>query len=250
MHANEINTRLSGIIMRTHSAVFASILVVFTVTIAACQPKLTVVEGTKFNFGSMNRGAVVEHKLTLKNTGKESLHLGPIDASCGCTGAIASDEDLEPGQTASLAITFNSKNFNGTVRKTVTVRTSPALEQPIIIEFTASIVDEIVISPQQFWYKDAEVGRKSRIVINLKNNGKEPLRLTGWRSQLAGFTMNLPSEPIAQGDSVQIVGEFAPQKAAPVISDAVFVHTSNPRRAELYFPVYGNAREFRFDQNP
>jgi hypothetical protein len=236
--------------MRTAVATIGTLIAICTFATATGQPKLTVVEGTKFTFGTMNRGAVVEHQVTLKNVGKESLHLGPIDASCGCTGAIASNEDLEPGQSTALTITFNSKNFTGAVRKTVTVRTSPAMEQAIVIEFTATIIDEITNTPQQFWYKDAEVGRKSRIVITIKNNGKEPLRLTGWRSQLAGFSMTLPSDPIAQGDSTQIVGEFTPQKVAPVISDAVFVHTSNPRRAELYFPVYGNAREFKFDQNP
>lgn len=233
--------------MRTHTATVSTILILLALSVAAAQPKLVVVEGTKFDFGSVNRGAVVDHQLTLKNVGKELLHLGPIDASCGCTGAIMSSEALEPGQTGTLAITFNSKNFTGQVRKTVTVRTTPAIEKPMVIEFTASIVDEIALSPQQFWFKDAEVGRTSRIVITVKNNSKEPLRLTGWKSQLAGFTMTLPSAPIAQGDTVQIVGEFTPQKASPVISDAVFVHTSNPRRSELYFAVYGNAREFKFN---
>jgi len=233
--------------MRTPSAVLATMVGFLTLSMAAAQPKLTVVEGTKVDFGSLNRGSVVERQLTLKNIGSETLRLGPIDASCGCTGAIVSDEDLEPGQTGTLAITFNSKNFTGQVRKTVTVRTTPSIERPLVIEFTASIVDEIATTPQQFWFKDAEVGRTSRIAITIKNNGKEPLRLTGWRSQLAGFALTLPSEPIAEGDTVQIVGEFTPQKASPVISDAVFVHTSNPRRTELYFAVYGNAREFKFN---
>ncbi len=233
--------------MRISLAVSAALVGFITVSTAAAQPGLMVVEGTKFDFGSMNRGSVVEHRLTLKNTGNEPLHLGPIDASCGCTGALVSDEDLKPGEAGTLAITFDSRNFTGQVRKTVTVRTSPSIERPLVIEFTASIVDEIAVSPQQFWFKDAEVGRTSRISITIRNNGKEPLRLTGWRSQLPGFVLTLPSEPIAEGDTVRIVGEFTPQKASPVISDAVFVRTTNPRRSELYFAVYGNAREFKFN---
>ena len=217
------------------------------IAIAFAQPRLLVVEGQKFDLGAVFRGTVVDHHLTLKNAGTEALHLGPIEASCGCTGAIASNEDLRPGETGSLAITFNSKNFTGQVHKTVVVKTTPATDPPLLIEFTATIIDEITCTPQQFWFKDAEVGKKSRLVITVKNNGKEPLRLTGWRSQLAGFTLTLPSTPIDTGKSAEVVAELTPEKAAPIISDAVFLTTSNPRRPELYLAVYGNAREFKFE---
>jgi hypothetical protein len=214
---------------------------------AFAQPKLLAVEGQKFDLGTVFRGTVVEHQLTLKNTGTEALHLGPVEASCGCTGAIVSSESLRPGESGSLAITFNSKNFTGQVHKTVTVRTTPSITPPLLIEFTAMILDEITVTPQQFWFKDAEVGKKSRMMLTVRNNGKEPLRLTGWRSQLAGFTLTLPSAPIDTGKSVEIVAELTPEKAAPIISDAVFLTTSNPRRPELYLAVYGNARAFKFE---
>jgi hypothetical protein len=216
-------------------------------SIASAQPRLLAVEGEKFDLGTIFRGMVVDHHLTLKNTGTEALHLGPIEASCGCTGAIVSSENLRPGETGSLAITFNSKNFTGQVHKTVTVRTTPPITPPLLVEFTATIIDEIACTPQQFWFKDAEVGKKTRMAITVRNNGKEPLRLTGWRSQLAGFTMILPSAPIDTGKSAEVVAELIPEKAAPIISDAVFLTTSNPRRAELYLAIYGNAREFKFE---
>jgi hypothetical protein len=46
---------------------------------------------------------------------------------------------------------------------------------------------------------------------------------------------------------VKIVAEFTPTNAMPVISDAVFLLTSNPRQAEIYVPVFGNAKEFKFE---
>jgi hypothetical protein len=216
-------------------------------SLGTAQPKLVVVEGQKFDLGTIFRGTVANHQLTLKNTGTEPLRLGPIEASCGCTGAIVSNENLQPGESGTLAITFNSKNFSGQVHKTVTVKTSPATDPTMLIEFTATVIDEITLSPQQFWFKDADVGRKNRIVITVTNNGKEPLRLTGWRSPLAGFTLTLPSGPIENGKSAEITAEFTPEKASPIISDAVFLNTSNPRQPEVYLPVYGNAREFKFE---
>ncbi len=233
--------------MNTRALFVQGFVGVASLSIAIAQPKLLAVEGQKFDLGTVFRGMVVDHHLTLKNTGTEALHLGPIEASCGCTGAIASSENLLPGDTGSLAITFNSKNFTGQVRKTVTVRTNPDTNPPLLIEFTATIIDEITCTPPQFWFKDAEVGKKSRLVITVTNNGKEPLRLTGWRSQLAGFTIILPSAPIDTGKSAEVVAELTPEKAASIISEAVFLTTSNPRRPELYLAVYGNAREFKFE---
>jgi subtilase family serine protease len=121
------------------------------------------------------------------------------------------------------------------------------MDSPLLIEFTATVIDEIAITPQQFWFKDAEVGKKSRIVLSVNNNGKEPLRLTGWRTQLEGFVLTLPSGSIDPGKSAEIVAEFTPAKPAPIISDAVFLNTSNQRQPEVYLPVYGNAREFKFE---
>jgi hypothetical protein len=233
-----MKNRLSGL---------AGILLLAALTQSVAQPKLQVVEGLKFDLGTIFRGAVVDHQLTLKNAGTEALRLGPIEASCGCTGAIVSSENLRAGETGALNITFNSKNFTGQVHKTVTVKTTPGMDSPLLIEFTATVIDEIAITPQQFWFKDAEVGKKSRIVLSVNNNGKEPLRLTGWRTQLEGFVLTLPSGPIDPGKSAEIVAEFTPAKPAPIISDAVFLNTSNQRQPEVYLPVYGNAREFKFE---
>jgi hypothetical protein len=210
------------------------------------EPRLVVVEGRTFDLGTVSRGMVKTHQLTLKNTGTETLRLGPIEASCGCTGAIASNENLRPGESTTLTITFNSRNFTGQVHKTVTVKTTPSIDSPVLIEFTATIIDEITLQPQQLWFKDAEVGRTSRVSITVKNYGKEPLRLIGWHSQLSGLTLTLPSAPIEPGKSAEILAEFVPEKVSPIVSDAAFVNTSNPNRSELYLPVYGNAKEFKF----
>jgi hypothetical protein len=221
-------------------------LLAFAAMCATAQPKLEITEGRTFDLGTISRGAVVTHNLTLKNSGSETLKLGPIEASCGCTGAIASSESLKPGETTTLAITFNSRNFTGQVHKTVTVRTTPSTDNPLVVEFTATIIDEITLQPQQLWFKDAEIGRSSKVIVIITNNGKDPLKLTGWHSQLAGLTLTLPAASVESGKSAEIIAEFVPQKVAPILSEAAFVNTSNQNRSELFLPVYGNAKEFKF----
>jgi hypothetical protein len=224
----------------------AGVMVCLACCMAIAQPKLEAVQGLTFNLGTISRGMVMTHQVTLKNAGTEVLHLGPIEASCGCTGAVASEESLRPSTSTTLTITFNSKNFTGQVHKTVTVKTTPAIDPPMVIEFTATVIDEITVQPSQLWYKDAEVGRMSSRTVTVTNNGKEPLKLTAWHSGLAGLVLKLPAGAIEPGKSADIVAEFTPEKVNSILSEAAFVTTSNPNRPELFLPVYGNAKEFKF----
>jgi hypothetical protein len=221
-------------------------LLSFVAATAGAQPKIQYAE-QKFDLGTIYRGTVKEHTLTLKNTGTELLLLGSVDASCGCTGTIVSNKEIRPGETGTLAITFNSRNFSGTVHKTVTINSNAANEPRVMIEFTANVIDEILITPAHFWFKDAEIGRKVRLSLTVKNDGMEPLRLTGWHSQLTGLVLTIPSSSIEPGKAAEIHADFTPDKTVPILSDGVFVTTSNPRQLELFLPVYGNVREFKFE---
>jgi hypothetical protein len=214
---------------------------------ATAQPKITMLEGSTFDLGSLYRGSVAERTLTIKNVGSEELVLGRVEASCGCTGAVVSNDHIPPGKTGKLQITFNSKNFTGAVHKTVTVSSNDPETPRALVEFTAMIIDEIVVAPPQFWFKDAEVGRVSSVTITVRNGGNEPLRLTGFRTQLAGMTITLPTNPIEAGKTGQVTATFKPPAAVPIVSDGVFLTTTNPRQPEVFVPIYGNAKEFKFN---
>ncbi len=217
------------------------------VTITA-QPSLQVVGGTKLDLGSIYRGDVVERTVAIKNTGIDTLLLRGVQASCGCTGTILSDNRVAPGQTTSLRITFNSQNFRGPVHKSVTVYTNDPTSPAATIDFTATILQEIVLEPQHFWFKDAEVGRSTKFSIRLQNSSEHPLRLKAFRTELVGLTLVLPEEEIAPGGEVQLTAEFTPRSATRTVSNAVTITTSSARQKELYIPVFGNVREFRFDE--
>jgi hypothetical protein len=233
--------------MSLHSLFLTVCAVAGCAASAFTQPAIQITEGRKFDLGTILRGTVVEHKLTVANTGKELLELGEIEASCGCTGTVISRRSIRPGESGTLSIAFNSKNFSGKVHKTVAVHSNATNEPRLMIEFTAVVLDEILITPAHLWFKDAEVSRKSRLSLKVTNNGKEPLRLTGWRCQLAGFTLSVPSEPIDSGKTADVVVDFTPAKVATIISDGLFLMTSNPRQPEVFVPIYGNAREFKFE---
>lgn len=210
------------------------------------QPMLRVAEGTKLDLGTINRGKVVEKKISLKNIGNETLVIGKVITSCGCTGTVVSEDHIPPGESGTLLITFNSKNFSGTIHKTVTVNSNSAGGPETLIEFTGIVFEEVLVTPSQLLFRDAEVGRLSSRTVIVKNNGKEKLLLTGFKTQLPGLTAILPSKSIAPDDSAQIVVEFKPTQVQPMMTDLLHVTTSNKSQPDVTIYVYGNTKEFKF----
>jgi hypothetical protein len=205
--------------------------------------KLVVLEGTQFDFGKIYRGSVMERKLTLHNAGSDTLVMGTIGVSCGCTGAMVTAERIPPGGTGAVKITFNSKNFTGPVHKTVTLNSNGDSLGYTIIEFTASVIDEIGLNPQSIIVPEAEVNKRSAVTLTVTNNGMTPLSLTGFRTQLKGLVLKLPPDPIPPGGTGEILAEFTPEAPSRMLTEGVFVTTNNIRQPEVYLQVYGGVRQ-------
>jgi hypothetical protein len=214
---------------------------------APAQPKLEVTESGRFDLGKIFRGAVVDHQLSIRNTGSDTLRLGSVDVSCGCTGTVVSSNSIPPGESGTLRITFHSQNFSGPVHKSVTVHSNAEGAPETVIEFTAQVIDEISLTPQSLLFKNADVKRLNVVTISVSNNGASPLTLTGYRTQMKGLVLKLPREAIPPGGAAEIRAEFTPEAAASLISEGVFLTTSNERRPEIFIQIFGNAREFSFE---
>jgi hypothetical protein len=210
------------------------------------QPKIEIVGGNKFAFGNINRGKVVDHKIVVKNIGDKALELGKIDVSCGCTGAIASSSSIPPGKTGEIGITFNSTNFTGQVTKAVTINSNAANDPAVRFEFTANVIQELAMNPQQFWFKDAEVGRVATATVSITNNSSEPVTLSGYNSALQGLTLKLPKDPIAPGKTIDILAELKAKAVAQVLNDGVSIQTTSKNEPNVYVRIFGSVKEFKF----
>jgi hypothetical protein len=229
--------------VKTPCGTLTALLAILLCASAASQPRLVVLEGTHFDFGKIYRGSVMERNLTLKNAGNDTLVMGTIGVSCGCTGAMVTADRIAPGGTGSVRITFNSKNFAGPVHKTVTLNSNGDSLGYTIIEFTASVIDEIGLNPQSIIVPEAEVNKMSTVTLTVTNNGMTPLALTGFRTQLKGLVLKLPPDPIPPGGTGEIHVVFTPEAPSPMLTDGVFVATNNMRQPEVYLQVYGGVRQ-------
>ncbi len=78
------------------------------------RPKITV-EPKIFDFGEVEFGKTVEHIFEVKNSGNEPLEINRVSTSCGCTKAKIDKEKLEPNESATLLVTYDSGAMGRTI---------------------------------------------------------------------------------------------------------------------------------------
>ena len=210
---------------------------------AMAQPAIEASEGAHFSLGTISKGDVISHVVTLRNTGKDTLRVSHVDVSCGCTGSMLSSDRIAPGSSGTLSITFNSRNFKGPIHKTVTVNSNAANQPAMVIEFDGTVAEDIGVSPDYIWFQHARVGEPSENPLTVKNEGTTPFTLTGFETDVDGVSAVFPPAPIPPGGSATVTVRYTPPKAVQIISGKLSLSTSHPHQKELVIGVYGSTNE-------
>lgn len=79
---------------------------------------------TMHDFGTMHEGEVSTYDFEFKNNGKNPLIISSATGSCGCTVPSYSREPIQPGQSSTMKVQFNSTGKIGHQEKSVTISTN------------------------------------------------------------------------------------------------------------------------------
>ncbi len=78
----------------------------------------------KWDFGTAEQGSIVRYQLQVFNDGKDTLAIRKIKSSCGCTTGEPDRSLIAPGESATIAISFNTYGREGYHAKSVTIFTN------------------------------------------------------------------------------------------------------------------------------
>lgn len=82
--------------------------------------EVLVLKETKFDFGKIQQGKPVTHVFEVSNTGKESISLENVQASCGCTTPEWNRDPIAPGASKKITVGYNAAAF-GPFEKAITI---------------------------------------------------------------------------------------------------------------------------------
>jgi len=103
-------------------------------------PVMTFAE-TKYDFGNIKQGDIVEHVFKFKNTGNAPLVIKQVDVTCGCTTPEWPKEPIAPGKSATIKAVFNSASKMGQQNKVITVQ-SNATNAPTQVTIVSNVQEK------------------------------------------------------------------------------------------------------------
>lgn len=102
---------------------------------------------TSHDFGTVARGAKVEHRFPLTNIYLEDAHIQSATASCGCTSPQVPAEIIKSWKKAEVVVRIDTVNFQGQKDVTVTVKFDKPFEAEVQLSIHCYIRTDVVLDP-------------------------------------------------------------------------------------------------------
>lgn len=187
------------------------------------------------DFGSVPRGAQLQHRFTMTNPYAVPLEVTISRISCGCVTATPSVKTLDPRGTGSIDVTMDARRFTGAklVKVTVTV-SSPQYNSTAELKVTANARADIVLNPGAVNFGAVARGTTPTQTIDVEYAG-----VLDWRAS----ELNLNSAPITASfkEMYRRPGQVGYQVSLTLKADApagilkqeVFLKTNDPATPQV-----------------
>lgn len=103
-------------------------------------PPIIYLPETQHDFGNVNEGDKVNYTFRFVNKGASTLNIKDIKTSCGCTAALASADNLTPGQEGTIKVELDTKNRSGKMSRTITINSNDPKDPAKILTIYADVI--------------------------------------------------------------------------------------------------------------
>lgn len=217
--------------MKTIKLLFLLILFSPAFLLAQKGPKFEVEGGETINTGSHLRNKEVKFDIKFKNSGDEDLKILSVSATCGCSSALASNQDLKPGEEGMINFTFNGIGM-GPVTKSIVVSTNEKENNSHTISLTMNMVDPVTLSPSSI-VTQGKVGEEINQTATMIDGLDKPITINEVVSNSPAVKVSSDKTEIAKGETATINISIKIYEDSPV-NAAVFIRTSE---GEFQIPI-------------
>lgn len=177
------------------------------------------------DFGRIKGGQVVKYTYAFTNTGDQLLELTGVHVACGCTTAGEWSRQVEPGQTGTIPIQFNSGNFNGQVTKAITVTCNDKTQPTLTLQLKASIWKPIEVTPNFAALNLSTESPSNATLVRIVSNEEAPLTLFAPESNQRAFAAELRTNQ--PGKDYQLIVKTVPPLPAGNVQGQITLKTSS-----------------------
>ncbi|MFA7326790.1 MAG: DUF1573 domain-containing protein [Candidatus Kapaibacterium sp.] len=224
--------------------ILSMLSVLMIASVAYAQPKLEIIGGNSYDWGKVGpKDSPLKTKVKIKNTGNEQLLITNVKPSCGCTTAPLDKDKLNPGETATIDVSFNVGSNAGVNSKTIRITSNDPANSTTIFRLSADVEKAVVVSPAYFAFNQMEVGKEESSRVSIKNTGKKPLTISNITKSPADLKLNLSgTKTLKPGESFDLVAKVTPT-APGYMNCWVKMKTDSVDDPEISISGYGSVKE-------
>jgi hypothetical protein len=153
--------------------------VVSVVLGVACARAQLVAEPATIDFGKQGQDQVLVAKVSLINSGKESLQILSVHADCSCTAGTPEKSELAPGERTELAIKTETRSYQGELIRRIVVRTSRG-EITVPVKVTVLAYKNWSLSSTMLMLKPSQRREEVKAEMVLTFLDDKPVEITGF----------------------------------------------------------------------
>lgn len=134
---------------------------------AAPAPVL-VPDRMEHDFGPACQNATLHAEFQLTNTGSAPVAIERVVADCGCYDAAAGSNELAPGASCPVKVTFKTLTFAGSLTKRLRVLSNDPGRPELLLTLKVEVVGGVVLDPGRFGFGDVLLGSLPERTILVK----------------------------------------------------------------------------------
>jgi hypothetical protein len=204
------------------------------------------VDEPAYDFGEIVQGDAASHSFVLRNAGTADLTIAEVRTTCGCTVASPTKTVLAPGETSTIAVTYNSANQSGPQRKRIVVVSDDPAAPEFDLTIHGTVLVELEADPRRVRWTALAPGETRRATVTLRNTGRRDLVIRSIQTDAdflrvtaeGGQSLDGPLT-LARGKKLRLIVELAYPASTPFsfVHGNVIVATSEPGRRPLQIGV-------------
>jgi len=225
------------------AVVLGVIGIVLPPSAAGNQPRANYKEKT-WDFGKIKQGDTLTHEFVFKNEGDAPLVIKRVSTSCGCTAALASEENIGPGKEGRIKASFNSRGYTGRIVKYVYVESNdadgPRRELSLSAEIDVPPQPRIELSSYNIDMGISLQGQETSTLMGIKNVGDLELSIEIAHPEFKFLVNGKPAAfplKIAAGKELGLEVRLPTANKAGALREYVLIKSNDPVKSTLSFYI-------------
>lgn len=198
-----------------------------------------VVQQKNHDFGIIEQGETVSTSFIIVNSGGDLLKILDVKATCGCTAAQPDKNELMPGESTKIEVSFNSKGRRGPQEKQVNVTTNDPDNKVLVLTIKCDInIPEkkevklegarIIFSETQHNYGKVEEDKKYSHIFKFANNGTATLDIKDVKASCGCTATLLSNSNFKPGESGTLKVELDTKGRNGRMSRSITIESNDP----------------------